>query len=51
MTCRVALNIAKYAVAAGATHMNDQSDEETDDPLRARYTKLPPTRFKNFWRE
>ena len=35
MTCRVALNIAKYAVAAGATHMNDQSDEETDDPLRA----------------
>jgi hypothetical protein len=35
MTCRVALNIAKYAVAAGATHMNDHSDEETDDPLRA----------------
>ena len=35
MTCRVALNIAKYAVAAGATHMNDQSDEETDEPLRA----------------
>jgi hypothetical protein len=35
MTCRVALNVAKHAVAAGATNMNDQSDEETDDPLRA----------------
>ena len=35
MTCRVALNIAKHAVAAGAAHMNDQPDEETDDPLVA----------------
>jgi hypothetical protein len=35
MTCRVALNIAKHAVAAGAAHVNDQPDEETDDPLVA----------------
>src|SRR5215475_11762026 len=35
MTCRVALSIAKHAVAAGAAHMNDQLDEETDDPLVA----------------
>jgi hypothetical protein len=34
MTCRTALNIAKLAVATGATIMND-SDEETDDPLIA----------------
>src|SRR5215813_8246224 len=35
MTCRVALNIVKHAVAAGAAHMNDQLDEETDDRLVA----------------
>ena len=32
MTCRIALNIAKHAVATGAAHMNDQPDH---DPLVA----------------
>ena len=41
MTCRVALNIAKHAVAAGAAHMNDQPDEETDDPSVSTLSNAP----------